>query len=41
MEKGVPVLSLNLTIYLVNWAETCMEEKVINNRNRYVLLKIK
>jgi hypothetical protein len=34
MEKGVPALFVNLTMYFVNWAEELREKKVIIDRNK-------
>jgi hypothetical protein len=37
IEKGVPVLSLNCTMYLVNCAETFREKREANTTNAYFL----
>jgi hypothetical protein len=40
MEKGVGVLSVNLTIYFVNWAEESREKKmIITTKTNSLLIK--
>jgi hypothetical protein len=36
IEKGVPILSLNLIMYLVNWAGLCKEIKLMAKNKKMI-----